>query len=92
MSMARRKVVDMERKRDRGRRYAGYRCTLADGRSVEAWVSADDLDIEFHGIDLKTVCKLAVERAAESEITAGEVLVPRTLLVEVEERQQTGGR
>ena len=51
--MARHKIVDMEKKKDRSRRYAGYRCTLDDGRSVHAWVSSDDLDIEFHGLDLK---------------------------------------
>jgi hypothetical protein len=90
--MARHKIVDMEKKKDRSRRYAGYRCTLDDGRSVHAWVSADDLDIEFHGLDLKTACKLAVERASEKDLASGEVIVPRPLLIEVEAREQAGGR
>jgi hypothetical protein len=90
--MARRRIVDMEKKKDRARRYAGYRCTLDDGRGVNAWVSADDLDIEFHGIDLKAACKLAVERASDADLTNGEVIVPRSLLIEVETREQTGGR
>jgi hypothetical protein len=90
--MARHKVLDMEKKRDRARRYSGYLCTLNGGRQVYAWVSSDELDIEFHGIDLKAVCKLAVERAAEKDIAAGEVLVPRSLLVEVETLEQSGAR
>ena len=90
--MAKHKVVDMERKKDRARRYAGYHCTLSDGRHVNAWVSSDELDLEFHGVDLKTVCKLAVERAAESALASGEIIVPRALLVEVEQREQEGGR
>ena len=90
--MARHKIVDMEKKKDRARRYAGYRCMLEDGRSVQAWVSADDLDLEFHGLDLKTACKLAVERAPEKDLDSGEVIVPRSLLIEVEAREQTGGR
>jgi hypothetical protein len=90
--MAKHKVVDMERKKDRARRYAGYHCTLSDGRKVDAWVSSDELDIEFHGIDLKTVCKLAVERAPEPALASGEVIVPRALLVEVEQREHEGGR
>lgn len=90
--MARTKIVDMERKKDRSRRYAGYRCTLDDGRSVHAWVSSDDLDIEFHGIDLKAACKLAIERASEKDLASGEVIVPRSLLIEVETREQTSGR
>jgi hypothetical protein len=90
--MARHKIVDMEKKKDRARRYAGYRCTLDDGRSVHAWVSADDLDLEFHGLDLKAACKLAVERAPEQDLARGEVIVPRTLLVEVEAREHSGGR
>jgi hypothetical protein len=57
---------------------------------VHAWVSADELDIEFHGIDLKAVCKLAVERAAEKDIAAGEMLVPRALLVEIEALEHSG--
>jgi hypothetical protein len=90
--MAKRKIVDMERKTDRARRYAGYRCTLDDGRKVDAWVSSDDLDIEFHGLDLKAVCKLAVERSSDKDLAGGEVIVPRTLLIEVEEREHSGGR
>jgi len=90
--MARQKVLDMEKKRDRARRYAGYLCTLAGGRKVHAWVSTDELEIEFHGVDLKAVCKLAVERAAEKDLTAGEVIIPRTLLVEIEAREHAGGR
>ena len=90
--MAKHKIVDMERKKDRSRRYSGYRCTLSDGRSIHAWVSADDLDIEFHGIDLKVVCKLAVERASDKDVENGEVIVPRALLIEVETREHVGGR
>jgi hypothetical protein len=90
--MARRKIIDMEKKKDRARRYAGYRCVLDDGRSVHAWVSSDDLDIEFHGLDLKTACKLAVERAPEKDLESGEVIVPRSLLIEVETREHPGGR
>jgi len=82
----------MERKKDRARRYAGYRCILEDGRSVHAWVSTDDLDLEFHGIDLKAACKLAVERAPEKDLASGEVIVPRTLLIEVEARERASGR
>ncbi len=90
--MARHRIVHMEKKKDRARRYAGYHYTLDDGRRVNAWVSADDLDIEFHGIDLKVACKLAVERAPEAALASGEVLVPRQLLIEVEAREQSGGR
>jgi hypothetical protein len=90
--MARHKILDMEKRRDRARRYSGYLCTLGGGRKVHAWVSADELDIEFHGIDLKAVCKLAVERASDKDIEAGEVLVPRALLVEVEAQEHIGGR
>jgi len=90
--MARHKIVDMERKKDRARRYAGYLCTLNDGRRVHAWVSADDLDLEFHGLDLKAVCKLAVERTPEKDLASGEVIVPRALLIEVEAREHTSGR
>lgn len=90
--MARQKVIDMEKKRDRARRYAGYLCTLANGKKVHVWVSADELDLEFHGIDLKAVCKLAVERASEKDLAAGEVIAPRALLVEVESQEHAGGR
>jgi hypothetical protein len=90
--MAKHKIVDMEKKRDKARHYAGYLCTLEDGRRVNAWVSADELEIEFHGIDLKAACKLAIERAAEPNLESGEVLVPRSLLIEVESREHSGGR
>jgi hypothetical protein len=90
--MARHKIIDMEKKKDRARRYAGYRCVLDDGRSVHAWVSSDDLDIEFHGLDLKTACKLAVERAPEKDLESGEVIVSRSLLIEVETREHISGR
>jgi hypothetical protein len=90
--MAKAKIVDMEKKKDRARRYAGYRCVLDDGRSVHAWVSTDDLDLEFHGLDLKAACKLAVERAPEKDLASGEVIVSRQLLIEVETREHTGGR
>ncbi len=90
--MARLKILDMEKKRDRARRYAGYLCTLANGQKIHAWVSTDELDVEFHGIDVKAVCKLAVERASEKDLAAGEVLVPRALLIEVEQQEHTGGR
>jgi len=90
--MARQKVLDMEKRRDRVRRYAGYLCTLASGKKVHAWVSTDELEIEFHGIDLKAVCKLAVERASEKDLTAGEMIVPRSLLTEVEQQERAGGR
>jgi hypothetical protein len=90
--MAKQKIVDMEKKRDKARRYSGYHCTLSDGRQVDAWVTTDDLEIEFHGIDLKTACKIAVERASETDLNNGELLVPRTLLIEVETREHTGGR
>jgi hypothetical protein len=90
--MARHKIVDMEKRKDRARRYTGYCCTLDDGRKINAWVAADDLDIEFHGIDLKAACKLAVERAVETDLAKGEVIVPRSLLIEIETREQVSGR
>jgi hypothetical protein len=90
--MAKQKIADMEKKRDKARRYSGYHCTLSDGRKVDAWITNDELDIEFHGIDLKAACKLAVERASEADLNKGELLVPRALLVEVEAREHTGGR
>ncbi len=90
--MTKHKVVDMERKKDRARRYTGYHCTLSDGRQVNSWVSSDELDLEFHGVDLKTVCKLAVERAAESALASGEVVASRALLIEVEQREEGGRR
>jgi hypothetical protein len=89
--MAKQKIVDMEKKRDKARRYSGYHCTLSDGRTVDAWVTTDDLGIEFHGSDLKTVCTLAVERASETELKSGELLVPRGLLAEVEASEYAGG-
>ena len=90
--MARLKILDMEKKKDRARRYTGYVCTLSGGKKVSAWVSTDELDLEFHGIDLKAVCKLAVERATEKDIAAGEIIVPRSLLMEVETLEHAGGR
>lgn len=90
--MVKHKVIDMERKKDRARRYAGYYCTLSDGRHVNAWVSSDELDLEFHGVDLKTVCKLAVERASEATLASGEVIASRALLIEVEQREESGRR
>ncbi len=90
--MAKQKIIDMEKKRDKARRYSGYHCTLSDGRKVDAWVTTDDLEIEFHGIDLKMACKRAVERASEADLKNGELLVPRALLVEVETREHAGGR
>lgn len=90
--MAKQKIADMEKKRDKARHYSGYHCTLSDGRKVDAWVTNDELDIEFHGIDLKTACKLAVERASEADLNKGELLVPRALLIEVEAREHAGGR
>ncbi len=90
--MARHKIINMEKKKDRARRYAGYCCTLEDGRRVHAWVAADELDLEFHGLDLKAACKLAVERASEHDLVQGELVVPRALLIEVEARGQAGGR
>ena len=90
--MARQKVLDMEKKRDRARRYAGYLCTLAGGKKVHAWVSTDELELEFRGIDLKAVCKLAVERASEKDLAAGEVIVPRAFLIEIEAQEHVGGR
>ncbi|MBI3248981.1 MAG: hypothetical protein HYZ50_20965 [Deltaproteobacteria bacterium] len=90
--MARLKILDMEKRKDRPRRYTGYLCTLGGGKQVHAWVSTDELDLEFHGIDLKTACKLAVERASEADLAKGEVLVPRALLIEVEKQEHAGGR
>ena len=90
--MARLKILDMEKKKDRARRYTGYVCTLNGGKKVSAWVSTDELDLEFHGIDLKAVCRLAIERAAEKDIAAGEVIVPRSLLMEIETKEHAGGR
>ena len=90
--MAKNKIIDMEKKREPARRYTGYRCTLSGGRTVNAWVSTDELEVEFHGIDLKAVCKLAVERASEADINKGEVLVPRALLIEEESREHASGR
>jgi hypothetical protein len=89
--MAKQKIVDREKKRDKARRYSGDHFTLSDGRTVGAWVTTDDLGIEFHGSDLKTACTLAVERASEAELKSGELLIPRGLLVEVEAREYAGG-
>jgi len=90
--MAKQKVLDMEKQRDRARRYAGYLCTLSGGKKIHAWVSSDELEIEFHGIDLKAVCRLAVERASEKDLITGEIIVPRALLAEVEKQGQVRGR
>jgi hypothetical protein len=65
---------------------------LAGGKKIHAWVSTDELELEFHGIDLKTACKLAVERASEKDLAAGELIVPRALLIEVEKQEHGGGR
>ncbi|MCS6925034.1 MAG: hypothetical protein NZ578_03930 [Candidatus Binatia bacterium] len=90
--MARHRVISMEKRKDRVRRYAGYRCTLDNGQTVHAWVAADTLDLEFHGIDLKVACKLAVERASDAALASGEVIVPRQLLIEVETGERSSGR
>ena len=63
-----------------------------NGNLISTSVSSDDLDIEFHGLDLKAACKLAVERASEKDLDSGEVIVSRSQLIEVEAREQTGGR
>lgn len=86
------RVLNMERKRNRAQRAVGYHCTLGDGRSVDIWVSQDELEMEFHGLDLKKVCRLAAERAAAADIEKGAVHVSRDLLIEVEERELIGGR
>ncbi len=89
--MARRKVVRMEKVRDKTRRLEGYQCTLADGTMVTAWVAKDLLITELLGWDLKVACKEAVERAAANEIVDGTVHLQGTLLDEVE-RVARGGR
>ncbi len=86
------RVLSMERKRNRAQRAVGYHCTLGDERSIAIWVSQDELDLEFHGLDLKKVCRLAAERVSEADIEKGEVHVSRDLLIEVEERELIGGR
>ena len=90
--MTKNKIVSMERRKDRARRYTGYHCTLGNGQGVNAWVSSDELDLEFHGINLKVACKLAVERASDNELRSGEVVVARAHLIEVEQRERAGGR
>ncbi len=90
--MTKNKIVSMEQRKDRARRYTGYHCTLGSGQSVNAWVSSDELDLEFHGINLKVACKLAVERASDNELQSGEVVVARAHLIEVEQRERAGGR
>lgn len=90
--MARHRVIATEKRKDRARRYASYRCTLDNGQTVHAWVSADDLELEFHGLDLKVACKLAVERASDTALASGEVIVSRQLLIEVETRERSSGR
>ena len=86
------RVTDMERKRDRGRRLVGYHCQLKEDQSVQVWVSQDELELEFHGLDLKKVCRLAAERASAKDIENGEVVASRALLIEVEEKEMSGGR
>jgi len=89
--MARRKVVRMEKARDKAQRLEGYRCTLADGAVVTAWVTEDLLTTELLGWDLKAACKEAVERVAEKDIVDGTVRLQGALLDEVE-RAGRGGR
>lgn len=86
------RVINMERKRDRGRRLVGYHCQLKGDQSLHAWVSQDELDLEFHGLDLKKVCRLAAERASAKDIENGEVIASRALLIEVEEKEMNSGR
>lgn len=84
------RVIDMERKRDRGRRLVGYHCHLDGDRSIQAWVSQDELDLEFHGLDIKKVCRLTAERASAKDIDNGEVIAARALLIEIEEKELIG--
>ena len=86
------RVTNMDRKRNRPQRAVGYECSLADGQRLQVWVSQDELDLEFHGLDLKKVCRLAAERASARDIEAGQLTVSRELLIEVEERELGGGR
>ena len=89
--MARRKVVRLEKVRDKAQRLEGYRCTLADGTVVTAWVAEDLLTTELLGWDLKAACKEAVERVAQKNIVDGTVHLQGALLDEVE-RAVRGGR
>ena len=86
------RVTNMDRKRNRAQRAIGYECSLTDGQRIQIWVSQDELDLEFHGLDLKKVCRLAAERASAHDIEAGQLTVSRDLLVEVEARELGGGR
>ncbi len=90
--MAKQTIVDMEKKRDNARRYSGYHCTLSDGRTGDAWVTTDGLEIVFPGMDLKTASTLAVARASETGLKSGELLVSCGLLVEVDAREYAGGQ
>ena len=51
--MARQKVLDMEKKRDRARRYAGYLCTVAGDKKIHAWVPTDELELELKELEVK---------------------------------------
>ena len=86
------RVANMDRKRNRAQRAVGYECLLADGNTINVWVSQDELDMEFHGLDLKKVCRLGAERASAQDIEKGELTVSLELLVEVEERELIGGQ
>jgi predicted secreted protein len=86
------RVANMDRKRNRAQRAVGYECLLADGNTINVWVSQDELDMEFHGLDLKKVCRLGAERASAQDIEKGELTVSRELLIEVEERELIGGQ
>lgn len=86
------RVTNMDRKRNRAQRTVGYACTLADGRRIQVWVSQDELDLEFHGLDLKKVCRLAAERASAHGIETGQLTVSRALLTEAEARESGSGR
>ena len=86
------RVTNMDRKRNRAGRAVGYECALTDGRRIRVWVSQNELDVEFHGLDLKKVCRLAAERASAHDIEAGQLTVSRALLTEVEARESGHGR
>lgn len=88
--MARRKIVRMEKVRDKAQRLEGYQCTLADGTVVTAWVAEDLLTTELLGWDLKVACKEAVERVAEKDIVDGTVRLQGALLDEVERAARSG--
>ena len=86
------RVANMDRKRNRAQRAVGYECLLADGNTINVWVSQDELDMEFHGLDLKKVCRLGAQHASAQDIKKGELTVSRELLIEVEERELIGGQ